>query len=54
MGTLYHAGFKTIVGQIKKKPNDTEWAAWADKWHRIYFDYRRPYEGWALFGIGKL
>ncbi|MCL2517632.1 MAG: class I SAM-dependent methyltransferase [Oscillospiraceae bacterium] len=27
---------------------------WNDKWHRIYYDYRRPYGGWALFGIEKL
>jgi SAM-dependent methyltransferase len=40
--------------RLTKYTTDPEWAAWTDKWHKIYYDYRRPYEGWALFGMEKL
>ena len=29
-------------------------ALFGDKWFHIYFDYRRPYEGWGLFAIEQL
>ena len=38
----------------RKNPHDTQSSEWTDKWNRIYFDYRRPFEGWALFAIEKL
>jgi len=37
-----------------RKTRDADWLAWTDKWHRMYYDYRRQYENWALFGIEKL
>ena len=45
---------KLSLDRLKKNPDDTGCAEWADKWHRMYFDYRRPYEGWALFGIESI
>ena len=40
--------------RLQKNRDDPEWAAWTDKWLRMYYDYRRPFENWALFGIEKL
>ena len=45
---------KQSLAKLRKNPDDTGCSEWADKWNRMYFDYRRPYEGWALFGINKL
>jgi len=45
---------KISLEKLRKNPDDVKWAAWTEKWHRIYCDYRRPYEGWALFGIERL
>ena len=45
---------KNTVAKMRKNPGDAEWMAWTDKWYRIYFDYRRPYEGWGLFSIESL
>lgn len=44
---------KHALLRLRQNPRDAEWSARTDKWNRIYFDYRRPYEGWALFGIEK-
>jgi len=27
---------------------------WIDKWYNMYFDYRRQYEGQALFGLQRI
>ncbi|SFC24329.1 Methyltransferase domain-containing protein [Alkalibacterium subtropicum] len=27
---------------------------WIDTWYKMYFNYRRPYEGWALFILEKI
>jgi len=43
-------GAKQFLAALRKDPED----AWTNKWYRIYFDYRRPYEGWALFGLEKI
>jgi len=45
---------KQSLIKLRQNPQDEKWAAWTDKWFRIYFDYRRPYEGWALFAIERL
>lgn len=45
---------KISLEKIRKNSGDTGWAEWTDKWHRMYCNFRRPYEGWALFGIEKL
>ena len=39
---------------FKNNPNNTELKNWIDYWYNIYFDYRRPYEGQALFGLKKI
>jgi SAM-dependent methyltransferase len=41
------------LGHLRKSPGDEALAAWLDKWYRLYFEYRRQYEGWGLFGIEK-
>jgi ubiquinone/menaquinone biosynthesis C-methylase UbiE len=45
---------KRDLEQLRQERDNSELASWIDKWYRIYFDYRRPYEGWAMFGIEKL
>jgi len=45
---------KRDLARLRKDPNDRVLAEWMDTWYRIYFDYRRPYEGWGLFGVERL
>ena len=45
---------KQDLEKLRKNPNDINTAAWLDKWYRIYFELRRPYEGWGLFAIEKI
>jgi len=40
--------------RVAKYSTDPESAAWTDKWYKMYYDYRRPYENWGLFGIEKI
>jgi ubiquinone/menaquinone biosynthesis C-methylase UbiE len=42
------------INKLRSNPCDEKTKAWIDKWYRMYFDYRRPYEGQALFGLEKL
>ena len=46
----WHGGAKNAVEALRKDINDD----WVNKWERMYFDYRRPYQGQALFGLEKL
>jgi len=46
----WHGGAKEAVKALRKDINDD----WVNKWERMYFDYRRPYQGQALFGLEKL
>ena len=46
----WHGGAKEAVEALRKDINDD----WVNKWERMYFDYRRPYQGQALFGLEKL
>ena len=43
-------GAKGSLEALGKDPTD----AWTNKWYKIYFEHRRPYEGWALFGLKKI
>jgi len=45
---------KKATEHLRKNPEDAPFAAWDDKWYRIYFEQRRPYEGWGLFAIEKI
>jgi SAM-dependent methyltransferase len=45
---------KLLLSRLRKTPQDTGLLEWTDKWHKIYYNCRRPYENWALFGIEKL
>jgi hypothetical protein len=42
------------IARLRADPNDAQLKDWIDKWYRMYFEYRRPYEGQALFGLEKL
>lgn len=42
------------INALRKNPNNKELKAWINKWYNMYFVYRRPYEGQALFGLEKL
>ncbi|MTI70563.1 MAG: class I SAM-dependent methyltransferase [Firmicutes bacterium] len=42
------------INNIRNNPNDIKRKEWADKWYKMYFKYRRLYEGQALFGVEKL
>jgi SAM-dependent methyltransferase len=42
---------KQLLTKLREAPQDESLLEWTDKWHKIYYDYRRPYENWALFGI---
>ena len=39
---------------LKNNPDNAELKKWIDYWYNIYFDYRRPYEGQALFGLKRI
>ena len=40
--------------ELKANPGDEERKKWFEKWRYMYFEYRRPYQGQALFGLKKL
>ena len=40
--------------KLIKNPDDKELKQSIEHWNRMYFDYRRPYQGQALFGLEKL
>jgi len=40
--------------RLKENPNDQELKESIAHWNRMYFDYRKPYQGQALFGLEKL
>ncbi|MCL2815724.1 MAG: hypothetical protein FWD23_14095 [Oscillospiraceae bacterium] len=40
--------------KLKANPNDQELKESIAHWNRMYFDYRKPYQGQALFGLEKL
>lgn len=42
------------IEAYRKNTADTAAKEWMDKWYRMYFDYRRPYQGQALFGLEKI
>jgi len=50
----YAINWNNAFDNLKKNPNDENLKLWYDKWHNIYFNFRRPYEGQALFGLVKL
>jgi hypothetical protein len=42
------------VDRLRQQPDDRALAQWIDKWWHVYFSYRRPYEGQALFVLERL
>jgi len=45
---------KRDLERLRQNPHDDALSVWIDQWYRIYFEYRRAYEGWGLFGIERL
>jgi cyclopropane fatty-acyl-phospholipid synthase-like methyltransferase len=44
---------KRDIEDLRKNPDNIGLENWIDKWYRMYFDYRRQYEGQALFGLER-
>jgi ubiquinone/menaquinone biosynthesis C-methylase UbiE len=44
---------KRDINMLRQNPNDENLKQWIDRWYRIYFEYRRQYEGQALFGLER-
>ena len=44
---------KRDLHRLRQNPDDKALAQWMDKWYEMYFNYRRPYEGQALFGLER-
>lgn len=42
------------IEAYRKNTADTAAKEWMDKWYCMYFDYRRQYQGQALFGLEKI
>ncbi|MBQ7715153.1 MAG: class I SAM-dependent methyltransferase [Clostridia bacterium] len=42
------------IERLIKDPSDTDLREDIDYWYNMYFNYRRPYEGQALFGLRKV
>lgn len=42
------------LNRLRRNPNDTGLREWIYKWYDMYFDYRRQYEGQALFGLQRM
>ena len=45
---------KLSLEKLHQNPGDAEHTAWTDKWYNMYFNFRRPFESWGLFGIEKI
>ena len=45
--------FLIAIERLKRDPSDTALREWIDKWYEMYFDYRREFEGQALFGLQR-
>jgi len=45
---------KQLLARLRKAPQDESLLEWTNKWHKIYYNFRRPCENWALFGIEEL
>ena len=44
---------KRLLQQFKQEPENEQLKSWIDTWYNMYFDYRRQYEGQALFGLQR-
>lgn len=40
--------------RLQQEPENEQLKNWVTKWYDMYFDYRRQYEGQALFGLQRL
>lgn len=41
------------INRLRENPSDNRLKEWIDKWYSMYFDYRRQYEGQAIFGLQR-
>ena len=51
---VVHWSGKRDIMTLSRSPDDEKLRRWVDKWYRIYFELRRPYEGHALFGLERI
>jgi len=42
------------INRLRENPSENRLKEWIDKWYSMYFDYRRQYEGQAMFGLQRL
>lgn len=45
---------KRHLNDLRKSPENQPLREWCDKWYDMYFNYRRPYEGYVTMVIEKL
>lgn len=45
---------KRHLNDLRKSPENQSLCEWCDKWYDMYFNYRRPYEGYVTVVIEKL
>ena len=45
---------KQSLIDLRSNPNNIKLSEWIDKWYHMYFNFRRPYEGQAMFVLEKL
>lgn len=45
---------KRHLNDLRKAPENQSFREWCDKWYDMYFNYRRPYEGYVTVVIEKL
>ena len=45
---------KRHLNDLRKSPENQLLREWCDKWYDMYFNYRRPYEGYVTMVIEKI
>lgn len=45
---------KRDLNMLRQNPENERLRKWISKWYYMYFDYRRQYEGQALFGLQRI
>lgn len=51
---VIHWSGKRDLLRLQQEPENESLRNWIKRWYNMYFDYRRPYEGQALFGLQRL
>ena len=51
---IFNWSGKRDLLRLRQEPDNEQLRDWIDTWYNMYFDYRRQYEGQALFGLQRL